>query len=178
MNYFDNDSFNDLGDLQWDVDSNKALPSTCRDMIGYELELGPRRYPDINNDTAKYECTGRCRRWQPLQEWNDVRIIVRPECVVPHIFTKAKTVLRNVTLTLKDPGYDLHNESLQVIEALKITSGDPKRKHFIDFFHYPFETRHTYHLSIRVEFYYMKREMSLEEWILSYGGSVLERSMV
>lgn len=132
-NYVDVDGWNRLGDMVYDYETDTKVPCTtnCRkyqNTIGYVPKPDPRSYPWLSEDTSKYDCTGDCRRWQPLQEEDPLGSLKRQEFIVPHIGDHARTYLREATLTLEDPEYDLYNDSLQVIEELKMTSSDNYKK--------------------------------------------------
>jgi len=137
--YMSRDGWNSQGTMQYDRNTNETVPCTgsCRkyqDTTGYHPQPDPRFFTELSEDNTKYECTGLCRRWQPLQEGNDVGDLVQQEAIAPHVGFKANTYLREATLTLEDPGYDLYQDSLQVIEEVKITSGDELRKNEVRFF--------------------------------------------
>jgi len=175
MNGVKDDGWNAFGEEQYDVATGETVPCTgsCRtyqDTVGYEPQIDPRKFPEFSNDTSKYECTGRCRRWQPLQEdVNGVGSLVRQEFVVPHIGPKAKTYLRNATLSLEDPEYDLYTQSLQVIEEVKITAGDDARKVAVRFFDNKLEVRRSIQVRTRQEFQ-NSREISFQEYLLFLHG--------
>jgi len=127
------DGWNSNGSLQYSRELNATVPCTgsCRkfqDTTGYAPMPNPRTYPELDTDNDKYKCTGLCRYWQPLQEGSAAGSMQQQESVVPHLGQKATTWLRPVTSNLVDPQYDIYEESLEVIEQLKITSGDDYRK--------------------------------------------------
>ena len=92
----------------------------------------PRIHTHLNEDPDKYTCTGNCRRWQPLQEGDDGGSLKQQEFVTPYIGETAKTYLREPTLTLVDPEYDLYEESLLVIERVKETVTDVYKQDAVD----------------------------------------------
>lgn len=127
--YADRDGWNSDGALTYDRATGMAVPCTgsCRnyqDTTGYEPVPDPRIHTYLSNDSSKYACTGDCRRWQPLQEGDSGGSLKKQQFTMAHIGQKAKTYLRDVTITLQDPQYDLYEESLLVIERLKNTTTD------------------------------------------------------
>jgi hypothetical protein len=131
--YFDNDGWNSNGDMTDDLASEDPVECTgsCRtyqDTWGYAPRPDPRTSEPSDEASNKYDCEGDCRRWQPLQEGDEFGSLRRQEFVAPHIGYDAKTYLRNASVTLEDPMYDLREDSLQVIEEVKMTAGDDYRK--------------------------------------------------
>lgn len=131
------DGWNSDGSLIWDPHMEEAVPCTgnCRrfqNPIGYTPKPDPRKIPQI--DEGKYQCTGICRKWQPLQESDDSGNLKHQEFITPHIGFTADTYLRSPTLTLQDPQYDLYEESLLVVERLANTTYDQYKKDAIRVF--------------------------------------------
>lgn len=123
------DGWNSEGDMTYDRETGMEVPCTgsCRryqDTTGYEPMPDPRIHTDLSDDSTKYECTGLCTKWQPLQEGDDIGSLKRQEFIVPHIGSKAKWYLREPTLTLADPEIDYYEESLLVIDRLRTTTTD------------------------------------------------------
>jgi len=167
--YFDTDGWNRQGDMQYDVETDSAVPCTgsCRifqDTTGYTPRPDPRKYPELNND-AKYECTGDCRRWQPLQEGDVFGSLREQEFVAPHIGTMAHTILRAPTLTLENPDYDLYTQSLDVIEQVKMTSSDDYKKDAIGLFDNKLKVRAIIQQAVLAQFY-DNGEMPFEKYIM------------
>jgi len=136
QDHFANDGWNKLGDKQYSRYSDEPVECTgsCRayqDTTGYEPVADPRIHTYLSNDMSKYECTGNCRHWQPLQESDEQGVLLQQEHVAPHIGKMAKTYSRNATITLDDPEYDLYEDSLKVIEELRMTSSDQYKKDMI-----------------------------------------------
>jgi len=177
MSIADNDGWNSDGKKVFSPESNGEVECTgsCRnyqDTSGYAPVPDPRTYPDLSNDTTKYDCTGLCRRWQPLQEGDLKGSLHRQEHVVPHIGTYARTWLRDVTSDLVDPEYDLYAESLKVIEQLKVTSGDDFRKDMVSYFDAKIKPRVLIRVAMRKEFKY---DISFQDYLLFvYGLSMVE----
>jgi len=154
--YMKSDGWNDMGLFNWDSENEVVAPCTgsCRkyqDTVGYEPSPDPRQHEWLSNDT-KYECTEYCRKWQPLQEGNDGGSLKRQEFVTPHIGERAHTYLRDSTITLADPMYDLHNESLQVIEQLRLTSSDAYKQDAVHYFDDKLGVRTLISLRLRAQF--------------------------
>jgi hypothetical protein len=131
--HFANDGWNAEGDMQYSPAVNGPVPctSSCRqnqDTTGYYPQPNPRKFPDLSNDNTKYECTGRCRRWQPLQENDEHGNLIEQSFTAVQIGEYAETYLREPTINLEDPQYDLYLDSLQVIEEVKLTSENQTRK--------------------------------------------------
>lgn len=127
--YMVSDGWNSEGDMTYDQETGMEVPCTgsCRryqDTTGYNPMPDPRIHTELSDDNTKYECTGLCTTWQPLQEGTDEGSLKNQEFIVPHIGSKAKWYLREPTLTLPDPEYDLYEESLLVIERLRDTTTD------------------------------------------------------
>lgn len=134
----DDDGWNAQGTLKYSPETGGVEPCTgsCRpyqNLIGYSPQPNPRTNPDLSTDENKYNCTGLCRHWQPLQEGSPAGSLMRQEFVVPHIGQTGRTFVRSVTAMLDDPEYDLYEESLAVIEQLKMTSSDPIKKKKVEF---------------------------------------------
>lgn len=140
-NQMEFDGFNELGTTRWCPILSEEVPcsANCRpyqDTTGYEPVPNPRINPFLSTDSNKYECTGYCRHWQPEQNMGSDRgSIMREEFNLPHIGRKAKTFLRDAEVTLEDPEYDYHMESLQVVQRLRETSIDVLRKRLVQYFH-------------------------------------------
>eukprot|EP00535_Pseudo-nitzschia_heimii_P006635 CAMPEP_0197179490 /NCGR_PEP_ID=MMETSP1423-20130617/4414_1 /TAXON_ID=476441 /ORGANISM="Pseudo-nitzschia heimii, Strain UNC1101" /LENGTH=541 /DNA_ID=CAMNT_0042629401 /DNA_START=66 /DNA_END=1691 /DNA_ORIENTATION=- len=172
--YFDDDGWNRNGALQHSPNQADPVPcsGSCRkfqDTVGYAPRPDPRiTQPYVNNST-KYECTGDCRRWQPLQEGDAKGNLLQQEFVVPHIGTQANTYLREPRLTLDDPGYDLYEESLLVIEELRVTSRNQKRKDQVELFDNKLMVRRQIQEAILNQFA-ETREMSFQEYMLWLAG--------
>merc|ERR1719446_728752 len=137
--YADLDGWNHDGKLTYDYQTDSAVPCTgsCReyqDTTGYEPVADPRVHTYLSTDSNKYDCTGQCRRWQPLQEGDSAGSLKRQEFTMPHIGRKAKTYLREPTITLEDPEYDLYEESLLVIDRLRETTMDQYKRDAISQF--------------------------------------------
>lgn len=134
------DGFNEDGEMMWDKTLEQEVPCTanCRPFqptTGYQPMPDPRKYSFLNTDTSKYDCTGYCRHWQPvLDKGTPSGTISRKEYTLPHIGYSATPYLRDATLTLQDPNYDYYNESLDVVERLRETSGDSAKKMLISLF--------------------------------------------
>jgi len=176
-----NDGWNTDGSLQYSPELDGMVPCTgsCRkfqDTIGYAPVPNPRTFPDLSTDESKYDCTGLCRRWQPLQEGDEVGSLKRQEFVVPHIGRYAHTFLREPTLTLSDPGYDLYNDSLQVIEELRLTAGDQYKKDAVELFDNKLLLRKIIQTAVRLQF---PTELSFQDYLLYlYGISMAEHDGV
>jgi len=137
--FMDTDGWNSLGDLVYDEELEMAAPCTgsCRsyqDTSGYVPVPDPRKFPYLSTDSSKYECTGLCRSWQPLQEGDTFGNLKLQEFVTPHIGTKAHAWLRDPTITLEDPEYDLYEESLLVIERMKNMTMDQYKQDAIEYY--------------------------------------------
>jgi hypothetical protein len=172
--YFDTDGWNRLGDMTYDYETDEKVPCTgsCRsyqNTQGYVPVPDPRSHPQLSNDTSKYDCTGDCRRWQPLQEGDDTGSLKRQEFITPHIGLHAKTYLRNATLTLEDPGYDLYADSLQVIEELKMTSSDDYKKEQIQLMDDKVKLRFLFQGAMKEQFA-TTGEMSLQDYLMFVTG--------
>jgi len=171
--YFDDDGWNSKGDLQYSSSHDEPVPCTgnCRlfqDTVGYEPRQNPRTSQPYDNST-KYDCTGDCRRWQPLQEGDDLGNLLQQEFVVPHIGTQAKTYLREATLTLEDPNYDLYEESLIVIEEVRVTSRNQRRKNQVELFDNKLRVRRQIQEAILDQFA-ESQEMSFQEYMMWFAG--------
>jgi len=173
-NYFDRDGFNVLGDMTYGrmVDGPVPCTGNCRllqDTSGYAPRPNPRDFPEENPDTNEYDCTGDCRRWQPLQEGDIYGNLVEQEFVGAHIGEYAHTYLRNATITLEDPMYDLYSDSLQVIEEVKITSSDNYKKTAIAMMDDKLAVRRAIQNAVKAEFG-DSREMSFQEYTMFLIG--------
>jgi len=173
-NYFDQDGFNTLGDMTYGRAADGPVPCSgnCRkhqDTSGYAPRPNPRDLGDMNPDMNKYECTGDCRRWQPLQEGDDLGNLVEQEFVAAHIGDYAKTYLRNATIQLDDPGYDLRTASLQVILEVKETSESLYKKTAIDMMDDKLKVRRAIQDAITAELY-DSGEMSFQEYTMFLIG--------
>jgi hypothetical protein len=91
------------------------------------------------------------------------------EFVVPHIGTHAHTFLREPTLTLSDPEYDLYLDSLQVIEEVKITSGDEYRKKAVQIMDDKLAVRAIIQVSVKSQFI-DDQQMSFQDWLMYLLG--------
>jgi len=175
------DGWNADGSLQYSSEADGAVPCTgsCRkfqDTSGYAPQPNPRTYPDLDVDDDKYACTGLCRRWQPLQEGNEVGSLKQQEFVVPHIGQNAVTYLRPVTTTLADPEYDIYEESLLVIEQLRVTAGDDYRKEQVRIMDDKLHVRYIIRVAMREQF---GLEISYQDYLLFILGiSVAEYDAV
>jgi len=175
----DNDGWNANGSMQYSRETDSMVPCTgsCRayqDTSGYAPKPNPRTYPDLSNDTNKYDCTGLCRHWQPLQEGNKVGTLKRQEHVVPHIGEHARTFLRDVTGNLVDPDYDLRSEALEVIEEVRLTASDNNRKDMIRFFDEKLQVRALIRQNMRDDPYFRPR-IPFQDYILFvYGMTIAE----
>jgi len=171
------DGWNADGSLQYSLEDNEVVPCTgnCRkfqDTSGYAPVPDPRTFSGLNEDMGVYDCTGLCRRWQPLQEGNEVGSLLQQEFVVPHIGKNAHTFLREPTLTLSDPEYDLRMDSLQVIEEVKITSSDKFRKSAVKVFDDKLYVRSMIQDNVRDSY---AENMSFQDYLLYlYGMSMAE----
>lgn len=173
-NYFDQDGFNTLGDMQYGraVDGPVPCSGNCRkhqDTSGYSPRPNPRNLGDMNPDMDKYDCTGDCRRWQPLQEGDENGNLVEQEFVAAHIGEHAKTYLRNATISLEDPMYDLRNASLKVIEEVRMTSSDDFKKTAIAMMDDKLKVRRAIQDALTAEAY-DSREMSFQEYTMFLIG--------
>jgi hypothetical protein len=173
-NYFDSDGFNALGDMTYGrmVDGPVPCTSSCRlnqDTSGYKPRPNPRDFPEENPDTNKYDCTGDCRRWQPLQEGDEYGNLVEQEFVAAHIGEYANTYVRNATITLEDPMYDLYNESLRVIEEVKMTSSDNYKKDAIAMMDDKLKVRGVIQDAVNAEVF-DSGEMSFQEYTMFLIG--------
>jgi len=171
--YFNNDGWNAEGDMtnDWTSDEPKECTGSCRryqDTWGYAPRPDPRTtepYDEMN----KYECEGDCRRWQPLQEGDEFGSLKRQEFVAPHIGYHAKTYLRNATITLEDPMYDLYEDSLQVIEEVKMTSSSDYRKELIQLMDNKIKVRQVIQEAIKTQFA-TPGDISLQDFIMYLIG--------
>ena len=173
-NYFNNDGWNREGKLQYSPSSDEPVECTasCRvfqDTSGYTPVPDPRKYPWLSTDTSKYDCTGNCTRWQPLQEGEDRGSLLQQEFVAPHIGKHAKMFLRNVTYTLEDPEYDLYPASLQVIEEVKDTSSNETKKQMIKFMDDKVRVRRDIQMAVRAQ-YAETGLLSFQEYVLFLIG--------
>jgi hypothetical protein len=171
--YFDNDGWNSRGDMtnDWASDEPVECTASCRnyqDTWGYAPRPDPRTTEPYDED-SKYVCEGDCRRWQPLQEGDSLGSLKRQEFVAPHIGYHAKTYLRNASITLDDPDYDLKADSDQVIEEVKITSGDDYRKDQIQLMDNKIKVRYVMQEAIKEQFA-TSGEMSFQEFVLYLIG--------
>jgi len=175
MNFLKTDGWNADGMSQYSHRDDAVGPCTgnCRkfqDTSGYAPVPNPRTYPLLSDDTSKYNCTGLCRSWQPLQEGDDVGSLKNQEFVVPHIGEHAHTYLRAPSLTLTDPEYDLYADSLLVIEEVRITSGDDYRKAAVKVFDDKLKVRSIIQGNFRNQI-----DVSLQDYIIYlYGMSMAE----
>lgn len=172
--YTDVDGWNRKGDMVYDYETGMAVPCTsnCRkyqNTIGYVPKPDPRSYPFLSEDDSKYDCTGDCRRWQPLQEEDPLGSLKRQEFIVPHIGYTARTYLRNATLSLEDPEYDLYNDSLQVIEELRMTSMDQYKKDQIQLMDNKVKVRWVLQNAVKKAFAETGR-MSIQEYMMFLIG--------
>jgi hypothetical protein len=170
---FDNDGWNRNGDMQYSSIDPDPVPCTgnCRlyqDTVGYAPRPDPRTSQPYDEST-KYVCDGDCRRWQPLQEGDVLGNLLQQEFVVPHIGTQAKTYLREPTLTLQDPNYDLYEDSLLVIEELRKTSSDPKKKEQIKLFDNKLKVRKQIQDAV-LEQFADSTEMSFQGYMMWFAG--------
>lgn len=154
--YFNTDGWNANGDMTNDWASDEPVPCTgsCRiyqDTWGYSPRPDPRTTQPYDEAT-KYECEGDCRRWQPLQEGDNVGSLRRQEFVAPHIGYHAKTYLREATITLGDPGYDYYADSLAVIEEVKTTASSDYRKEQIRLMDDKIKVRYVMQEAIKTQF--------------------------
>jgi len=123
----------------------------------------------------KYDCIGLCRYWQPLEAHENVAddILTRQQFMTPHIGANAKTYLRNVTLTLDDPMYNYHEESLLVVDRVLAASRDPAKMDLINYFHGTLNgmgahsIRGVLHREPRLQ---MKAKHSYQDHLLLYFG--------
>jgi hypothetical protein len=171
--YYDDDGWNSEGDLQYSSEEDDVVPCTgsCR-LFQPTVDYKPR--PDPRNtrpydETTKYECTGDCRRWQPLQEGDNYGNLVEQEHVVPHIGARARTYLREPTLNLTDPSYDLYEDSLQVIEEVKLTSGDMARKDAIKLMDNKLQVRRVIQDAV-LEQFGDSRELPFQKYLMYLAG--------
>lgn len=134
------DGFNANGNSTWCPILQQEVPcsANCRpfqDTVGYNPVPDPRIHTYLSTDSSKYDCTGYCRYWQPEQNrGSDRGTISREEFTLPHIGIKANTYLLDAEVTLEDPQYDYYQESLQVVEELRLTSSDPFKKKLVEYF--------------------------------------------
>jgi hypothetical protein len=173
-NYFDQDGFNTLGDMTYGRAVDGPVPCTgnCRlnqDTSGYAPRPNPRTLGHLNPDSSKYECTGFCRRWQPLQEGDEYGNLVQQEFVAAHIGDYGKTYLRNATLTLENPHYDLRAASLQVIDEVKMASSDGYKKAAITMMDDKLKVRRAIQDALNAEVY-DSGEMSFQEYTMFLTG--------
>jgi len=172
--YFDDDGWNRLGDKTYDYEEDEVVPCTgnCRiyqNTHSYVPRPDPRSHPELSNDSSKYDCTGDCRRWQPLQEGDRNGSLKRQEFVTTHAGFHTHTYLRNATLTLEDPNYDLYEDTLQVIEELKMTSSDDYKKEQIKLMDNKVNVRYVIQAAIQDEFG-PTGELSLQEYLIFLIG--------
>lgn len=172
-NYYDTDGWNSEGDLRYSKTDGDVVPCTgnCRTYqptTNYTPVADPRSYEPYDEAT-KYECTGDCRRWQPLQEGDEYGNLVEQEFVVPHIGKMATTYLREPSLTLADPMYDLYEDSLKVIEEVKYTSSDQVRKDAITLFDNKLQVRRLIQDKV-LEQFGDSRDISFQRYIMYLAG--------
>lgn len=151
--YMETDGWNFLGDETYSTVHQVTVPcsSSCRvyqDTTGYEPVLDPLKHP---NFTSINDCASDCKRWQPLQEGDSIGNLKHQEFIVPHIGEKAKTYLRQPSLTLDDPDYDLTQESLLVVERLRASSFDQYQKDSIKFFDNKLKVRGVFQQGMKVQ---------------------------
>jgi len=173
-NYFDRDGFNTLGDMTYSrtVDGPVPCTASCRlhqDTSGYKPRPNPRDFPEENPDMNKYDCTGDCRRWQPLQEGDKLGSLVKQEFVAAHIGEYAHTYLREATITLEDPMYNLEDDSRQVIEEVKMTSSDNYKKDAIAMMDNKLNVRRAIQDAVNAEVF-DSGEMSFQEYTMYLIG--------
>jgi len=167
--FMDADGWNANGDLKWSSDLEDVVPCTsnCRKFqstIGYTSAPDPRK---ISSYDRKYRCEGICRKWQPLQEGDDAGNMKRQEFIVPHIGQRAVTFLREATLTLEDPAYNLYEESLLVIERLRDTSSNQYKKDAIKIFDSKLTVRNIIEPALRDQF---QHDHSFQDHLLYLTG--------
>jgi len=172
------DGWNAEGDRKWNSEAGSAVPctSSCRkyqSTIKYTPAFNPRNHPRYND---KYKCNGLCRKWQPLQEGDDAGNMKRQEFIVPHIGQKASTFLREPTLTLEDPEYDLYEESLLVVERLRNTTYDQYKKDAIKVMDNKLFVRATIESALKDQF---KDIHSFQDHVLYlFGSSMVENDSI
>lgn len=167
--FMDVDGWNANGDLKWSSDLQRveSCTSNCRkyqSTIGYTTAPDPRKLPFYNR---KYECKGICRNWQPLQEGDDAGNMKRQEHIVPHIGKRAITFLREATLTLDDPAYNLYEESLLVIERLRQTASNQYMKDAIKIMDNKLKVRSIIELALKDQF---EGALSFQDHLLFLTG--------
>jgi len=170
MDYVKDDGWNADGMLQYSHKQDATVPCTgnCRrfqDTSGYTPVPDPRTFPDLSEDETVYNCTGLCRRWQPLQEGDEAGSLKNQEFVVPHIGKYAHTYLREPSLSLSDPEYDLYEDSLLVIEEVKMTSGDDYKKAAVKLFDDKGYVRQLIQTHLRNKF-----DLSFQDYLLFLYG--------
>jgi len=174
MDFVKDDGWNADGMLQYSHKQDAAVPCTgnCRrfqDTVGYTPVPDPRTFPDLSEDETVYNCTGLCRRWQPLQEGDEAGSLKNQEFVVPHIGKYAHTYLREPSLTLSDPEYDLYADSLQVIEEVKMTSSDNYKKAAVKLFDDKGRVRRVIQTHLRNKFNFSFQDYLLYIYGMSAG---------
>merc|ERR1712238_456209 len=85
------------------------------------------------------------------------------EFVVPHIGKYAHTYLREPSLSLSDPEYDLYEDSLLVIEEVKMTSGDDYKKAAVKLFDDKGRVRRVIQIHLKNNF-----DFSFQDYLLFY----------
>lgn len=181
--YADDDGWNSNGSMSYSKTIGDDVPCTgsCRlyqDTIGYEPVPDPRIHTFLSDDDSKYDCTGYCRRWQPLQEGDGVGSLKRQEFTMPHIGLKAKTYLRDVSITLQDPEYDLYQESLDVIERVRDTATDVMKQDAIQAFDGKLGVRGMITLALRGQFGQPRIHSYQDEVLFKVGLSSVEYDAV
>lgn len=177
--YADQDGWNSEAAMTYDREIGMEVPCTgsCRyyqNTVGYEPVPDPRVHTYLSEDTEKYECTGLCRKWQPLQEGDDAGSLKRQEFTMPHIGQKAHTYVRDVEIMLEDPEYDLLEESLLVIERLKEASSDQYKQDAIYRFDNKLTVRSIISEGIRQKFGMTRIHSFQDEILFKVGLSTAE----
>lgn len=154
---FDNDGWNQNGAEMYDPATDSKVPctSSCRkfqDTSGYRPVKDPRYQDDWTWGIDGSECTGDCRRWQPLQEEDGYGSLLRQEFVVPHIGQYGKWYLREPSMMTETPMYNYKEASLQVIAELAAAAVDPQKMAQIAFFDDKLDVRHLFQRETRLQF--------------------------
>jgi hypothetical protein len=171
--HYNKDGWNRLGDKTYGriADGPVDCTGSCRvfqDTYGYDPRPDPRISGGMNPDN-KYECEGDCRRWQPLQEGDEVGSLKQQEFVAPHIGFNAQHYLREPRILLEDPEYDLYQQSLDVIEEVRHTSSNMTRKDAINLMDNKLFVRRTIQKAAIAQFA-ESGEMSFEDYLLYLWG--------
>lgn len=171
--FMKSDGWNMDGSLvfDWETGEPTECTSNCMpyaDTYGYIVKNPPGLSLDLIR-ADKYNVSGNLRYWQPLLEDNGLGYFSRQEHVTPHIGYNAKFRLRDPAAgpSVEDPNYDYYDESLQVVERLRLAASNASQWDKIIFYDKKYLVRLLIQNSMKVQ---LKDSYRFEDELLFVHG--------